>query len=80
MFGASSMADTFFGSGNFLVAAKELGISAYRLDLEEQNCETAARAGEATTAGEVDLFRYPARGGLYSPRLLRRGRADHVRP
>ncbi|HEX8213093.1 MAG TPA: hypothetical protein VF584_23155 [Longimicrobium sp.] len=72
MFGASSMADTFFGSGNFLVAAKELSIAAYGIDLEEQNCETAARALEATTAGEVDSFRYPERGTLHPVRSLRR--------
>lgn len=71
MFGASSMADTFFGSGNFLVAAKELGIPAYGVDLEERNCETAARALEATTAGEVDSFRYPDRGTLHPARTLR---------
>jgi site-specific DNA-methyltransferase (adenine-specific) len=64
MFGASSMADMFFGSGNFLVAAKELGIRAYGIDLEEVSCETASRALESTTAGEVESFQYPARGTI----------------
>ncbi|HEX8358851.1 MAG TPA: hypothetical protein VF613_01955 [Longimicrobium sp.] len=80
LFGATSMADTFFGSGNFLVAAKELGMSAHGVDLEEQNCETAARALEATTAGEVGSFQYPERGTLHLPRPLRQRTAGEVRP
>ena len=64
LFGATSMADTFFGSGNFLVAAEELGIPAYDIDLEERCCETAARALESTTAGEVASFQYPTRGAI----------------
>jgi tRNA G10 N-methylase Trm11 len=79
MFGATSMADTFFGSGNFLVAAKELGIGGYGIDLEEQNCETAARALEATTAGEVDSFRYPDPGTLHPVRSLRRRAVEESR-
>jgi hypothetical protein len=69
MFGATSMADTFFGSGNFLVAAKELGISAHGIELEEHSCETAARALESTRAGVVESFCYPVRGTLDGSRL-----------
>jgi DNA modification methylase len=71
MFGATSMADTFFGSGNFLVAAKERGISAYGIDLDESSCETAARALEETRAGVVGSFSYPVRGTLDSVRMPR---------
>ncbi len=63
MFGASSMADIFFGSGNFLVA-KELGIPAFGIDLDERSCETAAHALESTTDGEVGSFQYPRVGRL----------------
>lgn len=62
--GVTSMADTFFGSGNFLVAAKELGIPAYGIDIDEESCETAARALESTAAGVVGSFQYPKRGTL----------------
>jgi DNA modification methylase len=62
--GVTSMADTFFGSGNFLVAAKELGILAYGIDLDESSCETAARALESTEAGVPESFKYPGRGTL----------------
>lgn len=71
MFGATSMADTFFGSGNFLVAAKELGISAYGIDLDERSCETAARALEKTRSGVVGSFSYPVRGTLDAARTPR---------
>lgn len=69
--GVRSMADTFFGSGNFLVAAKELGILAYGVDLDERNCETAALALESTEAGVVGSFHYPARGTLDGRRVAR---------
>ena len=68
MFGATSMADIFFGSGNFSVAAKELGISAYGIEMEERSCETAARALEETHAGVVGSFCYPVRGALAKSR------------
>lgn len=71
MFGATSMADIFFGSGNFLVAAKELGVVAYGIEMEEGSCETAARALEATDAGVVGSFRYPADGTLNPARARR---------
>lgn len=58
------MADTFMGSGNFLVAAKELGIRAYGIDIDERSCETAARALESTEHGLVGSFLYPKRGTL----------------
>ena len=80
MFGATSMADTFCGSGNFLVAGKELGISGYGIDLDEQSCETAARALEATRAGEIGSFVYPVRGTLSSgraPRAVVRAKERH---
>jgi hypothetical protein len=79
MFGATSMADPFCGSGNFLIAAKELGISAYGVDLEERSCETAAHALEATRAGVVGSFCYPARGTLDAGRPPRSAMRVKVR-
>jgi site-specific DNA-methyltransferase (adenine-specific) len=69
MFGITSMADLFIGSGNFLVGAKELGIMGYGADVDERSCETAARALESTEAGVLGSFRYPKRGTIEPRRV-----------
>lgn len=47
--GGGLIVDPYMGSGPTLIAAKERGLKAIGIDIEEQNCETAARRASQQT-------------------------------